>query len=136
MNGGRNRGENSGKRGEGKFRDVEMCVLARNYLCVFVQGHVPVPAIRVLRGRGGNYGGVRIGDSYSVWFKYWYLGSIIWAVVHIAYNRRVDIIGGCSRIVIVFQNLPCDRLHSSSHNPVIMDSPDNAELPMNVLWSV
>ena len=51
---------------------------------------------------GGNNGRVRVGDSNSVWFKYWYFGSIGWCIIHISYNRRVDIIGGCSRIVIVF----------------------------------
>ena len=84
--------------------------------------------IRVLGGRGGDDGGVRIGDSYSVWFKYWYLGSIGWCIVHIAYNRTVDIIGGCSRLVKICQNLPCNRLDLPGHNPMIMDSPHDAPM--------
>jgi len=82
-----------------------------------------MPAIRVLGGGGGDDGGVRIGDSYSVWFKYWYLGSIGWCIIHIAYYRAVDIIGGCSRVVVIRQNLSCNRLHLPRHNPMIMDSP-------------
>ena len=82
-----------------------------------------MPAIRVLGGGGGNNGGVRICDSYSVWFKYWYFGSICGGIVHIAYYRAVDIIGGRSGVVKVRQNLPCNRFHLSRHNPMIMDSP-------------
>ena len=70
VNGGWGGGPKAVENGESEFSNVKVCVVASIYLQVFVQCNVPIFTIRVLGSGGSENGGIYVGNSYSIWFKY------------------------------------------------------------------
>ena len=110
---GGGRDPNTVKDRQGKFRNVKVCIVARMYFRVFVQRGIPVFAIWVLLGGGDKYIRVNIGGSYPIWFKYWYFGAVLRAIVHIPCNYCDLATWVCSAVFVVLCKSP-----RNSFNPV------------------